>query len=79
MNKKEDGQENQKIRTHTGLVEVSKLINTRAPQSDLRISWIMFHKIAAMYRELNQQDNLQELLKIQKLKSPTPPYQGKCI
>ena len=52
----------------TGLLKVSIFINNRATQSDLRIAGIIYHKIAAIYRELKHQYILQELLAIQKLK-----------
>ena len=48
VNKTEDEHEDQKIRSCTGLVKVLSLSNTRASQSDPRLAWIVFHKIAAM-------------------------------
>ena len=61
---------NTKNNYSTGLVKVSILRNTRAPQSDPRLAWIMFHKIPTMYRELKHQKILQTSLEIQKLKFP---------
>ena len=56
--------------------------NTRASQSDPRLVWIMFHKIAVMYRDLKHQKTLQSSLAIQNRMSPAsflPPqlYQPK--
>ena len=46
-----------KIRT--GLIKFSSLSNNRAKQSDPRLYWIMFHKIAHMYRDIRKQENVQ--------------------
>ena len=56
-----------KINLCTGLVNVSSLSNNRATNSDPRLDWIMFHKIAAMYRYLKHQEKLPALFEIQKL------------
>ena len=76
-NKTEDENEDQKIRSRTGWVKLSSLSNTQASQSDTRLSRIMFHKIAAMYRNLKHQETLYASLAIQNLKSPvsfSPPH-----
>ena len=70
MNKTEDEHEDQKFRGRTSLVKVSSLSNTRASQCDHRIACIVFHKIAAMYRDLKRQETFQSSLAIQNLKSP---------
>ena len=53
----------------SGLVKVCSLINNRVTQSDTRISCIVFHKISEIYRGMKHQENLQELIEIQNLKS----------
>ena len=69
-NKTEDEHEDQKIRTRTGFVKVSRLINTQSSQSDPRLACIMLHTIASIYREPKHQETVQALLAIKKLKSP---------
>ena len=59
VNKTEGKHEDQKIRSHTGLVKVLSLSNTRASHSDPKIAQIMFHTIYAIYRDLKKQENLQ--------------------
>ena len=54
VNKREDGHDNQRKKSRTGLVKVSSIINNRSRQSDPRLAWLMFHKIAQMYREIRQ-------------------------
>ena len=51
VNKKEDGHEDQKVKNRTEIVKLLSLSNTKYSQSDPRLAWIMFHKIASMYRE----------------------------
>ena len=48
VNKTEDEHEEQKIRSCTGLVKVSRLSNTQDSQIDTRLAWIMLHIIDAM-------------------------------
>ena len=48
VNKRENGQDNQRKKSRTGLVKVSSISNNRSRQSDSRISWLMVHKIAQM-------------------------------
>ena len=76
ITKKEDEHENQKNKSHTGLVKVSSLRNTQSSQINPRLVWIMFHKISVVYRDLKHQEALQASLEIQNLKSPasfSPP------
>ena len=75
-NKTEDEHEDQKIRTCTGFVKVSRLINTQSSQSDPRLACIMLHTIDSIYRELKHQETLQTPITIKKIKSPasfSPP------
>ena len=50
VNCKEDGHDTQRKKIRTRLVKVSSIGNNRARQSDPRLAWMMFHKIAQMYR-----------------------------
>ena len=52
INKREDGRDNQRKKIRTGLVKVSSISNIRSRQSDPRLAWLMFHKIAQMYRDI---------------------------
>ena len=70
VNKKEYEHEDKKNKSRTGLVKVLSLRNTRASQNDPRLACIMFHKIAAIYRDLKHQNTLQALLAIQNLSLP---------
>ena len=54
MNEKEDDNEYQK-NSCSGLVKVPILRNSQASNIDLRLSWIMLHKIAAIYRDMKHQ------------------------
>ena len=47
----------QRKKRRTVLVKVSIISNNRARQSDLRIAWLMFHKIAQMYRDIMVQES----------------------
>ena len=57
MNNPEDGHDNQSKNSRTGLVKVSSISNNRSSQSDPRLAWLMFHKIAQMYRDIRQQES----------------------
>ena len=46
----------------TGLIKVSDLSNTMANKSGTRLAWIVFHKIAHMYRDARKQETLQASL-----------------
>ena len=48
VNKREDGHDKQSKKSRTGLLKVSRISNNRSRQSDSRLSWLMFHKIAQM-------------------------------
>ena len=48
----EDGHDKQRNKSRTGLVKVSSIRNNRARHSDIRLAWLMFHKIAQMYRDI---------------------------
>ena len=52
VNNIEDGHDNQRKKSRTGLVKVSSISNNRARQSDPRLAWLMFHKISQMYRDI---------------------------
>ena len=61
-----------------GLLKVSILRNSRSMQSCPSISWVMFHKMSEMPRDLKHQDTLQASLEIQNLNSlecSSPPHQ----
>ena len=54
--------------------------NIQAKKSDPKLAWILFNKIAVMYRSLKQQENPQASLGIKDLRStksisPPQPYQ----
>ena len=53
----EDGHDNQRKKSRTVLVNVSSISNIRPKQSDPRLAWMMFHKIAQMYRYIKEQEN----------------------
>ena len=57
VNKREDGHDNQRNKSRTGSVKVSSISNNRSRQSDTRLAWLMFHKIAQMYRDIRQQES----------------------
>ena len=56
VNRKEYGHDMQRKKIRTGLVKVSSIINNRARQSYPRLAWLMFHKIAQMYRDIREQE-----------------------
>ena len=39
---------------------MSSISNDRVRQSDTRLAWLMFHKIAQMYRDIRQQESEEE-------------------
>ena len=57
VNNIEDGQNNQRKKSRTGLVKVSIISNNRTRQSDPRLAWLMFHKISQMYRDIREQES----------------------
>ena len=57
VNKCEDGHDNQMKKSRTGLVKVSSISNNRSRKSDPSLAWLMFHKIAQMYRDIRQQES----------------------
>ena len=57
VNRKEDGHDNQRNNIRIGLVKVSIIINNRANQSGPVLAWLMFHKIAQMYRDIREQES----------------------
>ena len=54
-------------RSETGFINFSSLRNNTAKQSDPSLAWIMFYKIAHMYRYITKQETDQESLLIQGL------------
>ena len=57
VNRKEDGHYIQRKNTRTGLVKVSIIINKRARQIDSNLAYLMFYKIAQMYRDIREQES----------------------
>ena len=57
MNNLEDGHDNQRKKSRTGLVKVSSISNNISRQSDPRLAWLVFHKIAQMYRDIREQES----------------------
>ena len=53
----EYGHDNQGKKSRKGLVKMSSISNNRARQSDPRLAWLMFHKIAQMYRDIREQES----------------------
>ena len=53
----EDGRDMQRKKSRTVLVKVSSISNNRARQSDPRLAWLIFHKIAQMYRDIREQES----------------------
>ena len=53
VNNREPGGEYQVRHSKTGDIKVGDLSNTRTKQSDLRLSWFMFHCICDMYRSVS--------------------------
>ena len=52
VNNIEDGHDNQRKKSRTGLVKVSSISNNISRQIDPSLAWLMFHKIAQMYRDI---------------------------
>ena len=62
-NKEEENAEVQKRKTTTGTINISSLSHKREKQSDLRITWEMFHKIYYMYSDImNKEEKNAALL-----------------
>ena len=57
VNNIEDGQDNQRKKSRTGLVMVSSISNNRSRQIDPRLAWVMFHKISQMYRDIREKES----------------------
>ena len=53
----EDVHDNQRKKNRTGLVKVSSISNNIARQVDSRLAWLMFYKIAQMYRDIREQES----------------------
>ena len=60
----EEAHDNQRKKSRTGLIKISSLSNNGPKQSDPGIAFIMFHKIANMYRDITKQETVQALLLI---------------
>ena len=57
VNRKEDGHDTKIKKIKTGLVKVSIIRKNRARESDPRLAWLIFHKIAQMYRDIRKQES----------------------
>ena len=55
VNGREDGNEIQKINSHTGLAKASSCSNNRSMQSDNRLYLIMLHSIDAIHSDMKHQ------------------------
>ena len=78
VNKREPEKVDQKKRSATGEVNVRRLSNKRAKQSDPRLQWIMFHKMVVMYRhvrdeEINNADRLTQSRREANANDERPP------
>ena len=51
VNNIEDGHDNQRKKSRTGLVKVSSISNKRSRQIDPRLAWLIFLIITQMYRD----------------------------
>ena len=47
----------QRKNIRTVLVKFPSISNNRARQSDPRLAWLMFHKIAQMYRDIREKES----------------------
>ena len=56
VNNIEDCHDKQSKKGRTGLLNVSSISNNRAGQSDPRLTCLMFHMIAQMYRDIREQE-----------------------
>ena len=63
----EEVHDNQRKNITTGLIGISSLSNNRVKQSNQRLAWIMFHKIAHMYWDIRKYKTVQASLLIQGL------------
>ena len=70
VNKRDNDNETQTIKSRRGLVKVSTLSKKCSMQSGRRLSWIMLQKVDEMYRDLKHQETLKTALAIQNLKYP---------
>ena len=57
VNRIEYGHYKQRRKSRTGLVKVSIMRKNRVRQSDPRLAWLVFHKIAQMYRDIRKQES----------------------
>ena len=57
VNSLEDSHDKQRRNSRTGLLKVSSIKNNRARQSDPRLAWMMFYKIAQIYRYIREQES----------------------
>ena len=57
-----EAHDNQRKNSRTGFINVSIISNNRSTQSDPRLAWIMFYKIAHMYRDISKQETEQASL-----------------
>ena len=56
VNNLEDRHDKQRKNSGTGSVKVSSISNNRARQSNPRLAWLVFRKIAQMYRDIREQE-----------------------
>ena len=57
VNNIEDGHDNQRKKSRTVLVKVSSISNNILRQSDPRLAWLIFHRIAQRYRDIKEQES----------------------
>ena len=57
FDRKEYGHDTQSKKNRTVLLKFSIIHNNRVRQSDSRLAWLMFHKIAQMYRYIREQES----------------------
>ena len=67
LNVYEEANDNQRNNTRTGLITISSLSHNRSNHSDKSITWIMFHNLAHMYRDITKQKTEKTSLLIQSL------------
>ena len=67
VNFSEEAHDKKSNKSRTGLIKVSNLSNNISKQSDPRLAWIMFHKVAHIYRDITKQETVQALIIIQGL------------
>ena len=67
VNVSEEAHDKQRKNSRTVLIKVSSLSNNRSNQSNPSLDWIMFHKIAHMYRDIGKKETVKAALLIQGL------------